>query len=58
MTGAYLPACAYCRTGEPTYRIACQGCQARRAVAMAAYQKSAGPLPNSSKPLPPVKIAP
>lgn len=32
MTAPYLPTCAACRSSDPTtFRLGCQGCQARKA---------------------------
>lgn len=49
----YLPVCPACRNNLPVFYIGCQGCTARRAVAMAEYHANdrAG-LPAASRPKP------
>lgn len=51
MTTTYIPSCPACRTQDPlTFYKACGGCQARRAVHMAAYHSDPkGKLPAPSR---------
>lgn len=50
MIRTYEPVCEPCRKALATYYITCQGCQVRRAKALA---KVNAPLPSPSIPKPP-----